>query len=279
MHAVVCIKQVPDPGAMRIDPETNTLVRAGVPSAINPYDVPGIEAALQLRDEFGGRVSVVSMGPPFFEEALKKAISYGVDDAYLASDRMMGAADTYATSYAVAAVIDRLDREVEPVDIVFCGRQTTDSDTGQVGPGIAQRLGIPLLTYVMNIKSVNADDGTIICERKLETGREVIEAELPALITAEKGLAKPRYASLPDMLRARDYEITMWDAEALGLEKTDVGLRGSPTIVAKSFTPPVKEAGEMIDTAEHAPEEAVERLLDQLTEDGVTEILAETTAE
>ncbi|GFP36027.1 electron transfer flavoprotein beta subunit, partial [Candidatus Hakubella thermalkaliphila] len=182
MHAVVCIKQVPDTTDVKIDRKTNTLIREGVPSIVNPFDIHAIEEALRLKDRFGGRVTVISMGPSQARESLKKAISYGVDEAILISDRAFAGADTLATSYVLAQTI-RAIGDKEPVDLVLCGKQAIDGDTAQVGPGIATRLGISQLTYVVKIRSIDLEKKEIVVERQLEGGREALRAELPALLT------------------------------------------------------------------------------------------------
>ncbi|PZN08368.1 MAG: electron transfer flavoprotein subunit beta [Bacillota bacterium] len=263
MHVVVCLKQVPDSSEMRINPKTGTLVRQGVTSIINPYDVHALEAALQIKDQFGGEVTVVSMGPPFFEQSLKEAVAVGADRTILVSDRAMAGADTFATSRVLAEAIRRIEREFGPVDLICCGRQTIDGDTGQVGPGIAARLDIPVLTYVIRIREVNPQGRYIVVERKVEGGRQVVRSTLPALLTVEKELNELRYASLPGMLRAARHKPIVWNRETLGLDRTEVGLLGSPTIVAKSFTPPERKRNTvMIDGSD--PRRAARELADRL---------------
>ncbi len=267
MHAIVCIKQVPDSSEMKINPDTGTLVRTGVPSIINPYDVPALEAALRLKDEFGGKVTVISMGPPFFEQSMRKAVALGADDTILLSDRRMAGADTYATSYALALGIQKVAEE-EPFDIILCGRQTIDGDTAQVGPGIAARLGLPVLTYVMNIREVDFDNRELVVERKLEQARQVIKSKLPAVLTCEKELNEVRYASLPNLLRAHRHELTVWSGDELGAEQGRLGLRGSPTIVARSITPPEQEReGFIVDDPAADPAQAARELVDRLFEE------------
>ena len=263
MHVVVCLKQVPDSSEMRINPKTGTLVRQGVTSIINPYDVHALEAALQIKDQHGGEVTVVSMGPPFFEQSLKEAVAVGADRTVLVSDRAMAGADTFATSRVLAEAIRRIEKEFGPVDLICCGRQTIDGDTGQVGPGIAARLDIPVLTYVIRIREVNPESRTIVVERKVEGGRQVVRSTLPALLTVEKELNELRYASLPGMLRAARHKPIVWNRETLGLERTEVGLLGSPTIVARSFTPPERKRETVwIDGSD--PQRAARELADRL---------------
>lgn len=264
MHAVVCIKQVPDTTELRINPETGTLVRDGVISIINPYDVHALEAALRFKDEHGGQVTVITMGPPSFVQSLRRALAMGADRAILISDRAMAAADTFATSRVLAEAIRKIEREIAPVDVVLCGRQTIDADTGQVGPGIAARLDWPVLTYVMAIRSVDFARREIVVERKLERSRQVVWSKLPAVLTVEKELNEPRYASLRRMLAAAQAEIPVWNKDDLGLKREEVGLLGSPTIVAKSYVKPPIERQRVVIDALQDPDAAVERLVDLL---------------
>lgn len=263
VHVVVCLKQVPDSSEMRINPKTGTLVRQGVTSIINPYDVHALEAALQIKDQLGGEVTVLSMGPPFFEQSLKEAVSVGADRTVLVSDRAMAGADTFATSRVLAEAVRRIEKEFGPVDLICCGRQTIDGDTGQVGPGVAARLDIPVLTYVVRIREVDPVQRFIVVERKVEGGRQVVRSTLPALLTVEKELNELRYASLPGLLRASRHQPIVWNRETLNLERNQVGLLGSPTIVAKSFTPPEKKRETvMIDGSD--PQQAARELVAKL---------------
>ena len=272
MHAVVTIKQVPDTSEVRIDPKTNTMVRGGVPSIINPDDRHAIEAAVALKDQFGGRVTILSMGPPQAIAALKEAISLGADEAVLCSDRGFAAADTLATSYVLWAAVCKLGEEA-PVDLVIAGKQAIDGDTGQVPPGVAMRLGWPQLTYVRRIQTVDFDRRRIRVERLADGGIEVLEACLPAVVTVGREINEPRYASLPSMLRAARYQPRVWDKNYLGLDDQQIGLRGSPTIVSKVWAPPPRkrEPVVMIPDADRDPAGAAARLLDYLIEEGVLE--------
>lgn len=237
MHSVVCIKQVPDSAQIRVHPVTNTIMRQGVPSIINPYDLFALEEALRLKDRLGGKVTVISMGPPQAESAMRKALSYGADDAILITDKAFAGADTLATSYALAAAIRRLG-ESEPVDLVFTGKQTIDGDTAQVGPGIAKRLDCQLLTYVSRLVDIDLSARSIVVERRAEGGVQVLRTALPALITMLEGVNAMRFASLPDMFRAARYSLKLWDRTAAGIEDVmKVGLKGSPTVVNKVFAP------------------------------------------
>lgn len=239
LHAVVCLKQVPDTTEVKIDPATGTLVRAGVPSIANPYDVHALEEALRLKERFGGRVTVISMGPPQAAAALKKAISYGADEAILLTDRAFAGSDTLATSYVLAAAIRKVATG-EPVDIVLCGKMAIDGDTGQVGPGVATRLGFKQLTYVIRIDSIDFQEGTVGVWRAVEGGRELVRTRLPALLTVSDEINDVRYATLPDMTRAVRHGPVIWTRADLDVEDGRCGLKGSPTSVVRTFTPEVR---------------------------------------
>ncbi|MHB1282084.1 MAG: electron transfer flavoprotein subunit beta/FixA family protein [Acidithiobacillus sp.] len=237
MHIVVCIKQVPDSAQIRVHPVTNTIMRQGVPAIINPFDVFAIEEALRLKDRFGGRVTVLTMGPPQAEDALRKAIAYGADDVILLTDRAFAGADTLATSFALAQTIRKIGEE-HPVDLVFTGKQTIDGDTAQVGPGIAKRLGLQLLTYVSAIDALDLEERSITVQRRSEGGVQVIRTRLPALITMLEGSNQIRFASMDDMFRSARVEVPQWNKERAGIEDVGkIGLKGSPTVVSKIFTP------------------------------------------
>ncbi|WP_018132255.1 electron transfer flavoprotein subunit beta/FixA family protein [Effusibacillus pohliae] len=238
LHIVVCVKQVPDSREIRIDPKTNTLIRTGVPAIVNFYDLHGLEEALVLREKYGGRVTVVCMGPPPAEKALKQCISLGADEAVLVTDRGFAGADTLATSYVLAETIKKVADTWGPVDIVFTGKQTLDGDTGQVGPGIACRLDLEQLTYVEKVVGIDLDTRRITVHRHLEDGVEVVQTKLPVLMTALKELNKVRRASMPGMLRAAQYKPVIWTTQDFpNLDRSKIGLKGSPTIVAKSWVP------------------------------------------
>ncbi|WP_088227704.1 electron transfer flavoprotein subunit beta/FixA family protein [Desulfosporosinus sp. FKB] len=244
MHFVVCLKQVPDTSEVRIDPHTNTLMREGVPSIINPYDAHGLEEAIRLKDKVGGKVTIVSMGPPQAKEALKKAMSFGADRAILLSDRAFGGSDSLATAYIISTALKTI-HETEPIDLVFAGKEAIDGDTAQTGPGIAQRLGFPQLTYAIRIRELT--DTSVTVERKTESGRQIVQAQLPALITVEKELNDIRYATLPNMMKAAAYEPELWNVNSLSFDLTQMGLKGSPTSVSRIFAPPGRSGGEIID--------------------------------
>ena len=246
MHIVVCIKQVPDSAQIRVHPATNTIMRQGVPAIVNPYDLFALEEALRLKDKFGGRVTMLCMGPPQAEDALRKCISFGATDAILVTDRAFASADTLATSFALAAAIRRIGEE-QAVDLVFTGKQTIDGDTAQVGPGVARRLGLNLLTYVSRINEVDLDARTLTVERRAEGGVQRLKTSLPSLITMLEGSNEMRFATMEDMLRAARVPVRKWNKDQAGIEDVSrIGLKGSPTIVSKVFAPKArKERAEM----------------------------------
>jgi len=237
MHIVVCIKQVPDSAQIRVHPVTNTIMRQGVPAIVNPYDLFALEEALRLKDRFGGRVTMLCMGPPQAEEALRKCVSFGATDAILVTDRAFAGADTLATSYALAAAIRKIGEE-QAVDLVFTGKQTIDGDTAQVGPGIAKRLGMNLLTYVSRIVEVDLDRRRLKVERRAEGGVQLLDTTLPSLVTMLEGTNEMRFASMEDMLRAARCPVRRWNKDQAGIEDVArIGLKGSPTVVSKVFGP------------------------------------------
>ena len=241
MKIIVLAKQVPDTNEVKIDPVKGTLIREGVPSILNPDDANAIEAALELKDKYPGTtVNVISMGPPQAMYMLRECLAMGADDAYLLSSRAFGGADTCATSTTLAAGVNKIG----DYDIIFTGRQAIDGDTAQVGPQTAQRLGVPSVTYVQNIREIK--EKTVVVERALEDGFEVIEVQMPCVLTAIKELNKPRYMTLIGIEDAYAKEIKILDEKALNVHPEDVGLKASPTQVHRSFTPPPKGAGEML---------------------------------
>jgi len=262
MHIVVCMKQVPDSAQIRVHPVTNTIMRQGVPTIINPYDLFAIEEALRLRDQFGGEVTVLTMGPPSAEDSLRKALTFGVDRAVLLTDRFFAGADTLATTYALATALRKIGAEFGPPDIVFTGKQTIDGDTAQVGPGVAKRLGLIQLTYVSKINSVDADKRLIEVERRAEGGVQQLQSRLPCLITILEGVNELRVGSLTDALRAARAKIVKWSAQEAGVEDiAKCGLRGSPTIVKKVFAPQARaQKAELIELGEQPGEAIVEAL-------------------
>ncbi len=255
MNIVVCLKQVPDTTAVKIDPKTGTLIRDGVPSIINPEDKNALEAALTLKDNVGGKVTVISMGPPQAQNALREALCMGADEAILITDRAFAGADTLATSKALAGVLRKLE-----FDIVFAGRQAIDGDTAQVGPEIAEHLDIPQVTYVQDVKV--EEDGLLI-NRALEDGYELIKVQTPVLLTAIKELNEPRYMNVGYIFDTANKEIQIWSADNVEVSKEELGLKGSPTKVKKTMTKETKGAGELV---KEAPQEAVKYVLGKLKE-------------
>ncbi|WP_411681727.1 electron transfer flavoprotein subunit beta [Clostridium thailandense] len=253
MNIVVCLKQVPDTTEVRIDPKTGTLIRDGVPSIINPDDKNALEEALVLREKTDGKVTIISMGPPQAEKALREAIAMGADEAILISDRAFGGADTLATSHTLAGALKKLD-----YDIIFAGRQAIDGDTAQVGPEIAEHLGIPQVTYV---EKVEANGELLKVQRAWEDGYEVIEVKTPVLLTAIKELNEPRYMHMANIFDAYKKEIKIWSSADIDVDRSLLGLSGSPTKVKKSMTKEAKGQGELVCLpAKEAAAHAVQKL-------------------
>jgi len=241
MDIVVCIKQVPDTTQeIKIDPKTNTLIREGVKSIINPFDMYAIEESVRLKEKYSGKVTVISMGPPQAEEALREAISLGCDEAILITDKTLAGSDTFVTSYVLACAIQKLKN----YDLIICGKQASDGDTAQVGPGVSAHLDIPQVTYVKKIEEIK--EGIARFQRMTEEGYEVIEVFLPALITVVKEINEPRLASLKGLIRAKQINISRWTHKDLDLSPEEIGLKGSPTQVIKIFTPSRHIGGEIL---------------------------------
>lgn len=238
MNIVVCLKQVPDTTEVKIDPKTGTLIREGVPSIINPDDKNALEEALVLKEKVGAKVTIISMGPPQAEAALREAIAMGADEAILISDRAFAGADTLATSNALAGALRKLD-----YDIVFAGRQAIDGDTAQVGPEIAEHLNIPQITYV---EKVEVEGDSLKVQRAWEDGYEVIKVKTPVLLTAIKELNEPRYMHMANIFETYKKEIKVWSAADIDVDKSLLGLAGSPTKVKKSSTKEAKGQGELV---------------------------------
>lgn len=250
MHIVVCIKQVPDSAQIRVHPVTNTIMRQGVPTIINPYDLFALEEALRLRDLHGGEVTVLTMGPPSAADSLRKALAFGADRGVLLTDRAFAGSDTLATSFALASTIRKVEETFGAADLVFTGKQTIDGDTAQVGPGIARRLNLLQLTYVAKISELDLANRLLTIERRAEGGTQILQSRLPCLITMLEGTNQIRRGSMADALRAARVEIVTWSAAEAGIEDlTKCGLRGSPTIVKKVFAPkPRDEKAALIPT-------------------------------
>ena len=242
MKIVVCIKQVPETTEVKINPETNTLMREGVASITNPFDEFALEEALLIKEKYGGEVHVISMGPPQAVDVLKNALAVGADKVYLLSDRAFAGADTLATAYTLAKTIEKIGG----VDLVICGKQAIDGDTAQVGPGTATRLGFPQLTYVSKVRAVDPAKKKIVVERMLEHGREVVESSLPAVMTVVKDINEPRLPSLLGIKKAAKAAIPTWTAKEIEVDENRVGLKGSPTWVWKIFSPEARGGGEVL---------------------------------
>jgi electron transfer flavoprotein beta subunit len=259
MNIVVCIKQVPDTTDVKIDPQTNTLIREGVVSIINPFDMYAIEEAIRLRERFDGKTTVITMGPPQAQDALREALSMGIDEAIHLSDRAFAGSDTWATSLILAKAIEK----ISDFDLIICGKQASDGDTAQVGPGIAAHLDLPQATYVRKIDTVHLDTAPrmMVVERLLEEGYELVELQLPSLVTVVKEINEPRMPSLRGKMKARGAAITVWANKDLDMEEDKIGLKGSPTQVVKIFTPPQKEGGL---TLQGEPEEVVDKLVAEI---------------
>ncbi|MDA8360651.1 MAG: electron transfer flavoprotein subunit beta/FixA family protein [Gammaproteobacteria bacterium] len=262
MHILVCIKQVPDSAQIRVHPVTNTIMRQGVPAIVNPYDLVALEEALRLKDQYGARVTVLTMGPPQAEAALRKALSFGADEAILLTDRAFAGADTLATSYALASAIRKIQEDM-PIDLVFAGKQTIDGDTAQVGPGLATRLEMQLLTYVSRIDGVDPDTNEITVQRRAEGGVQRLRTRLPAVLTVLEGINDMRFATMADMFRAARYPLVVWDREAAGIDDVGkIGLKGSPTVVSRVFAPTARaQKAEIITTQSEQPDDIVATLL------------------
>ena len=254
MDIIVCIKQVPDTAEVKINPETGTLIREGVPSIVNPFDMHAIEAGLRIKEKVGGKVTVLTMGPPQAETALKEAISMGADDALLLSDRAFAGSDTWATSYTLSRAIEKLG-----ADVIICGKQAIDGDTAQVGPEVAEFLNIPHISYIRKIEDVT--NGSIRVQRLMDEGYDIVESTLPVLLTVVKELNEPRLPSLKGKMAAKKAEIKKWVSSDILADENNLGLRGSPTQVKNIFTPQARSGRKMI---EGTPEEQVDALIKEL---------------
>jgi electron transfer flavoprotein beta subunit len=262
VHVVVCVKMVPDTTQVRIDPTTNTLVREGIPFITNPFDDHAVEEALRVKDVYGAKVTVVSMGPPAAEAVIRKAVSQGADGGVLLSDRAFGGADTLATSKVLAYAISEMSKE-DPVDLVLCGKQTIDGDTAQVGPGIATRLGYTQLTLVDKVLTLDVAGKKIVVRRKTDEQHEIIEARLPALLTIVREANKPRYPTVPRRIYAEGINIPVWNNYFLKLQPEDIGLRGSPTWVQRIFAPE-RKMGDVVSAEEEGNSFAVDAIMTRL---------------
>ena len=254
MHIVVCIKQVPDTAEVRINPETGTLIREGVPSIINPFDLHALEAGLSIKERVKGSITVLTMGPPQAESALRDAIAMGADDAILLSDRVFAGSDTWATSFTLSRAIQKIG-----ADIIICGKQAIDGDTAQVGPETAEFMDIPHISYVRKIEEVS--DTFVKVQRLMDDGYDVVESSLPVLLTVVKELNEPRLPSLKGKMAAKKAVIKKWGRSDIVADENDLGLKGSPTQVKNIFTPEPRSGRRML---EGSPEEQVETLFQEL---------------
>ncbi len=264
MKIIVPIKQVPETSNVKMDPETGTVIRAGVETVVNPLDLYALEAALRLKESEGGTVTVISMGPPQAIKALKEAVAMGCDEAILVSDRKFGGSDTWATSYTLAQAI----KKIGGYDMVIAGERATDGDTAQVGPGIASWLDLPLATYVARIEGVA--DSRIKLERLVEDGYQILSVPLPCLLTVVKEIASPRLPTLDGKIRSRQMQIPVYSTENMELEPTALGLKGSPTKVVKIDTPKVTRGGTVVKAGDdEAVVSAVNELMTFLEAKGI----------
>jgi electron transfer flavoprotein beta subunit len=257
MNIVVCLKQVPGTTEVKINPQTNTLIRQGIKNIINPFDAYALEEGVRLKEKQGGKVTVLSMGPPQAVDMLKEAISLGADDAVLLSDMAFAGADTWATAYTLAAAIKKIGQ----IDLVICGRQSTDGDTAQVGPEMAEMLNVPFVAYVGKIEEIAG--GQIRVKRMIDEGNEIIQSPLPLVITVTKEINLPRLPSLRAIMKSKSIKIPTWTAQDLGVDPGKVGLSGSFTKVIKIFTPKRETKAEII---KGEPEAQVTCLMAKLKE-------------
>jgi len=241
MNIIVCVKQVPDTLDVNINSQTNTLIREGVDSVINPFDLYAVEEGLELKEQYGGMVTVLSMGPLQVADTLRQALSLGVDNAVLLSDISFAGADTLATSYTLARAIKRIGR----FDLVICGRQAVDGDTAHVGPSLAEKLGIPHVSCVIKIDRIT--DEYMVTGRMTEDGVEKVKLSLPGLITVCKGINEPRTPSLRGKITAAKCEITVWSAQDISADENKIGPKGSPTKVIKMTTPQHERQGQFLE--------------------------------
>lgn len=259
MKIIVCIKQVPDTTEVKLDPVKNTLIRDGVPSIINPDDKAGIEAALVLKAKHGGEITVVSMGPPQADKAIREALAMGCDKGILVSDRAFGGADTWATSSTIAGVLKKLE-----YDLVITGRQAIDGDTAQVGPQIAEHLGIPQISYA---EEINVEGDSIVVKRQFEDRYHILEAKMPCLVTTLSGINDPMYMTIGGCFDAyREKEVQVWNLESIKetVDTANIGLAGSPTKVKKSFVKEAKGSGTLLNNL--TADEAVDAIVAKLEE-------------
>lgn len=255
LNIIVCIKQVPDPDDANFNRKSNTVLREGTKMIINPLDMNAVEESLRIKEKSGGKVTVLSMGIPKVAELLREINSLGVDESILLSDCAFAGADTLATSYALSKAINKIG----DYDLIVCGKQSIDGDTGQVGPSLAEKLGIPHITCVIKIEEI--DNGLIRCHRLIDDGYEVVQMKLPGLITVVRGINEPRLPSLKGIIKARNIEIPVWNVNDIEADIDLCGFNGSPTQVLESFVPERKVNSRMITGS---PEEQASMLIEEL---------------
>lgn len=269
LNILVSIKQVPDTTNIRINPETGTLIREGIPSITNPYDLIALSVASKLKKEFKAKITVITMGPPQAKSSLKEAVEFGADRIILLSDRKFAGADTLATSYTLAETIKYLQQE-ELFDLFLFGKQAIDGDTAQVGPGVATRLNIPVITYAIKIEKIDPEKKLIRVARKTEHGVEILEAKLPVLLTCEKGLSEVPFLPFSEILRAMKAEPEIFHADGpIPFDREKLGLKGSPTQVKRVFTPELKKQGKILNLHEVPLEKAIKEIISVLKEKGI----------
>lgn len=256
MNVIVCVKQVPGTTEVKMNKETNTIIREGVEAIINPFDAYAVEEGIRIKEKTeDGKVTILSMGIPSVADLLKETLAVGADEAVLLSDRAFAGADTLATAYALSMGVKKIGN----YDLIICGKQASDGDTAQVGPSLAEKLGIPHTTYVRKIEEIR--EGFIRCQRMTDDGYEVIEMPLPAVITVVKEINEPRLPSLKGMMRSKKAQIPVWTAADIGADENLCGLAGSPTQVVETFVPVHNVQSEMI---EGEPAEQAKKLADKL---------------
>lgn len=266
MNICVCIKQVPDTAEIRINPETHTLIRAGVPSIVNPFDTYALEAAVRLKEQLSGRVIVISMGPPQASEAIRSCLAAGADEGYLISGRKFGGSDTLATSYILSEAIKTVEkREGIKFDLILAGKQAVDGDTAQVAPEIAEHLHLPQVTYALGMK---VQDGELRVKRDCDDGYDIISVKLPAVVTVVRMPYEPRYPSIGPWLESKKHTIpVLSEADLETVDLSRCGLSGSPTKVKKSYSPVREKHGMILNGM--AADEAARQVASMLFGDGI----------
>jgi electron transfer flavoprotein beta subunit len=257
MNIVVCLKQVPGTTEVKINPQTNTLIRQGIKNIINPFDTYALEEGVRLKEKLGGKVTVISMGPPQAVELLKEAVSLGADEAVLLCDMAFAGADTWATAYTLTSAIKKIGH----VDLIICGRQSTDGDTAQVGPEMAEMLNFPFVSYVGEIEEIS--NGQMRIKRMIDEGNEVIQSPMPLVISVTKEINTPRMPSLRGIMKSKSLKIPTWTVQDLGVDANNIGLAGSKTKVIKVFTPVRDKKAEIL---QGDPEVQVACLISKLKE-------------